>query len=331
MARLSFENERMGETMGERVDFPKNYEIYVKKAVRKMQEGNTKEACRWFEEAYKIRQETSLNAMYTAALYEIGKFEEAKEIADDKKEAYESHDYLSSLYIQILTKTHRFLEAEHLIQKKRNQSDDTLKEQWEMLDVSLDQERIRFEKQQKLQDQKLMKEVASLENQSFAHQTAVLKKMQDFSKSSYSAAAKEILSNPSINEIVKTTILEELIQKNDKDRFELSWFDKKRSIVPSELRSLEEHLAVKTIRKELDEKISQQDPILFQTMEQETNLQFLLIFPYIEEVITDPESWLKLCLDQYEGRDISQQEDPKMKKMSCWLERINREINQLMN
>lgn len=320
--------------MGERIDFPGNYEVYLKKAVHKFQEGNVVEACHFFKEAYAIHQEASVNAMYVSALYQLEDYETAKEIADDKKNLYENDESLYSLYTTILIKNHLFVEAERIIQKKMAQQKPiaSTKDIWIATKNLLEQEKNKQKQEKKKHNQELLKAVMAMGDKPFEYQATLVKEMQEMDKEWFMLGARSILRNPFINEIVKSTVLEILIDHRVEEEFELYWFSQRRFITPTQMTSLEEEKTVKYIIEVLKEKFEDDNPSLHQALLQEMNLYFLLLHPYIEEVITNPDKWLLLSLGRYEIQFVNKgEEDKESQKMNVWMNRLNTEIENMMS
>lgn len=320
--------------MGERIDFPNNYELYLKKAVKMFQVGNLEEACRFFKEAYAIRQEPSVNAMYVSALYQLEDYETAKEIADDKKELYENEESLYSLYTTLLIKNQLFVEAERIIQKKTAQHNlsTSTKEMWKATKIALEHEKNKQQQEKKKHNQELLKEILAMGDKSFEHQAALVKDMKEMDKEWYALGARSILRNPFVNEIVKSTVLEILIDHQVDEEFELYWFEQRRLVTPAKLTSLEDERVVEAVIEGLKEKFEDDNPSLYHALLQEMNLYFLLLHPYIEEVITDADEWISLSFRRYDIESKNESEDDKeIQKMADWINRLNLEIEQMLS
>lgn len=320
--------------MGERIDFPGNYELYLKKAVHMFQEGNVIEACQLFKEAYAIHQEPSVNAMYVSALYQLGDYKNAKEIADDKKKLYENDESLYSLYTTILIKNHLFVEAERIIQKKMGQQNQaaSTEEIWKATKNALEYEKNKQKQEKKKYNQELLKEVLAMGDKSFEHQASLVKEMNEMDKDWYALGARSILRNPFVNEIVKSTVLEILIDQQVDEEFELYWFSQRRFVNPAQTTSLEDEKVVKHILERLKEKFEDENPSLYQALLQEMNLYFLFLHPYLEEVITDADKWISVSFRRYDTQfAIDMENDRESQKMEVWMNRLNTEIENMMS
>ncbi|WP_035052626.1 hypothetical protein [Carnobacterium pleistocenium] len=315
--------------MGETVPFPKNYEWYRKEAMECFLTGRMEEAVPFFEEAYRLEQDELLNTNYTTALYQIGDYQKAKEIADDKYSFYEKEESLAIFYTAILIKCHLFLQAEQvlLLRKKKYVSKDTAEENWIAVQEMLEEEqtKIAFEKQKKIQY--LIKESYSLGNKSFAEQSAIMKELEEIPLEPFIEAVKPILSNPFVNGIIKATAIERLAVEHVAGCFDIYWMKEKRTIQPTILTSIENHKIVQKVMSLLSERVEQNDPSLYQAMVQEASLHFFMLYPFIDEVITSPLKWVELYQKRYDNfYQVNSESNSDTKKMEEWMHKIDQEL-----
>lgn len=318
--------------MGETVPFPKNYEWYKKEAMECFLSGRMEEAIPFFEEAYRLEQDELLNTNYTTALYQIGEYQKAKEIADDKYSFYEKEESLATFYTAILIKCHLFLQAKQslLFRKKKFPLTDTAEENWEAVQKLLEeeQEKIELEKQKKIQY--LLKQAYSLGSKSFTEQSAIMKELEEIPLEPFIEAAKPILLNPYVNGIIKATVIERLAVEKVEETFEVNWMKEKRSIQPVTLTSIKNHVIVQEVLSLLSERVEQSNPSLYQVMLQEVSLHFFMLYPFIDEVVTSPISWVKLYQNRYD--DFYQEKvesNSESKEMEAWMKKIEQELMNL--
>lgn len=317
--------------MGEKIDFPKNYAMFLKKAMQQFQAGNIEEACAYFNSAYSIKKEPMVNTMYVSALYQLGDYQKAKEIADDNKELYQQDENLSGFYASLLIKNHLFVEAERIIQKHLRQEEaQEVNPVWETAQLELEKERNKVNKEKEARQQELVKDILAMGGKSFEYQSSLVKQMGELPTELYTFSAKNILSNPFVNEIVKSTVLEGLIYQQSQEEYVLFWFNEQRVVIPAQVTSIEENATVKQLTALLSEQLEDVNPTLYQMLLQEINLQFLLLHPYIDEVITDAESWLNLCLKRYDLSTSIYIEETNSSVVSEWIDRLSREIEKMI-
>lgn len=318
--------------MGEKINFPKNYETFFKKGIQQFQAGNLEEACLYFKSAYAIKKEPLVNTMYVSALYQLGDYLQAKEIADDIKEHYQKDENLYGFYTSLLIKNQLFVEAERIIQKHLlHQENRAVNPVWETAQLELEKERNKVEKEKVARAQELVKNILAMGGKSFQYQSSLVKQMGDLEVGLYSLSAKSILGNPFVNEIIKSTVLEGLIQQNSHEKYELYWFKENRMVVPAHVTSIEENETVKQMLTLLRDQFEDTNPTLYQMLMQEINLQFLFLHPYIDEVVTDVTIWLDLCLKRYGVSEaIDMKEESEYQVMSEWIERLGQKVENMI-
>ncbi|SEK64683.1 hypothetical protein SAMN04488700_1987 [Carnobacterium iners] len=314
--------------MGEKIEFPKNYETYLKKAIDSFDLGNMKEAILFFEKAYAIKQELNINSFYVTALYQNGQYKKAKIIADKEINYYKSEDNLTLFYVTILIKGHFFIQAEKIVKEKLSQTNDSdLKWHSQLESIEKEKEQVRIQNEKK--NETITKNIFSMGNQSFEKQTHTLKEAKELPLPQFIKAASSLLSNPYVNSIVKTTTIEYLIDRKVENAIILEWFGEQRVIKPIEMLPIAKTRAVQEIELILKETIENSDPILFEVISQEVNLHFMILYPFIDEVIKSPSEWVTLYLKRYnqlhEGSK-DEKESVAQKKIEKWMYRLNEEI-----
>lgn len=317
--------------MGETVPFPKNYEWYKKEAMECFLSGRMEDSIPFFEEAYRLEQEELLNTNYTTALYQIGEYEKAKEIADDKYSFYESEESLALFYTAILIKCHLFLQAEQalLLRKKKYPLTDTSEANWTAVQSLLEEEqaKIELEKQQRIQY--LLKEAYSLGDKSFAKQSAIMKELEEIPLELFVEAVRPILLNPYVNGIVKATAIERLAVEKVEGPFDIYWMKEKRSIQPFTLTSIKKHKIVQEVMFLLSERIEHTNPSLYQAMVQEVSLHFFMLYPFIEEIVTSPTEWVGLYQKRYGESNQLEETEYETNEMNRWMQKIEQELMDL--
>lgn len=314
--------------MGEKIEFPKNYETYINKGLEFFELGNMEEATMYFEEAYAIKQEPRINSFYATALYQKGEYKKAKTIADKEIDYYTSEDNLTLFYVSILIKGHYFIQAEKIVKDKLSQTNEN-DFKWHSQFERLEKERALVQIQNEKHYETIMKNVFSMGNQSFEKQAEIIKNAKDLPLPRFVKAATSLLSNPYVNGIVKTTVIEFLMEKNIENTFNLEWFNEQRIIKPIDMLLITETKAVQAVEHILKETIENNDPVLFQAIVQEANLHFMLLYPFIDEVIVSPKEWVVLYLkryDQFHEFKTEKTASIELEMMEKWMQRLNDEI-----
>lgn len=319
--------------MGEKIIFPKNYEQYVKKAVAAFQLGRMEESLPYFKEAYQLKQEEKINTFYATALYQVGRYQEAKEVVEDQLAFYEKENQLYAFYVSILIRSHHFLQAEAIIKKQlMRKGNDSEKVTWQsLLGFSKEEQKNKqVSQEKKLAD--IGKRVLSMMDKSYQEQSDLMKEMDTIPFHNYLKLAKLLVQNPFVNGLIKATIIERLVSERLDESIEINWFGQNRSFRPNETTTIEENETVRQVKRLLEEKIGLNDPALFASIGQEAQLHFIFLYPFIEEVITSSETWVELYRQQYELDYIGQTEKlPYFDDLKLWQNRLNELILELMS
>lgn len=98
--------------MGEKIEFPNNYSMYLKNAEIQLKKNEPIKALHYIELAYAINKELNINAFYVSVLVQLERYEEALEIFEDFKEINIKKIEHLSLYVHLLIKNQRFIQAE---------------------------------------------------------------------------------------------------------------------------------------------------------------------------------------------------------------------------
>lgn len=316
--------------MGEKITFPKNYELYLKQAMKYFNSGKMREATEYFKSAYSLKQDRKLNTFYVTALYQIGEYTEAKKIAEDKIDFYKSEERLYTFYTSILIKCHYFIQADSIIKKKLKETNNTQSQElWKTLELDSENEKKKVRQDEEKKNSAILKNALSMSNQPFEQQLHYMKDAEQLPMSLFIKAARSLLSNPYVNEIVKTSCLERLVLEKVEESFSFGWFGEQREVIPSGILPLKKMRVVQKVSEGLTE-IENDNPTLYQSVVQEASIHFILLYPYIDEVIVSPSIWIALYLKRYDP-DFEEslfESSEEAQKMEDWMDRLNDQIQE---
>lgn len=140
----------------------------------------------------------------------------------------------------------------------------------------------------------------------------------------YLMGAKFLLRDPFTNAFVRSNIIYLLQQLQVKEAVKYLWLDDKEySVVPADLGSLEHDPSLNSAQQALKKRLADSDPVKYLAMTNQLNLQGMLLYPRIGEVITDPTGWVAILLGD------SQADDPAAQAMADWQKKLNKELKLL--
>lgn len=314
--------------VGEKIEFPKNYELYLKQAMEQFNAGNMQEAAYYFKDAYSIEQDKTINTFYVTALYQIGDYRKAKEIADTQFAFYQSEERLYAFYTSVLIKAHFFDQATLIIKKElaKMKNLDSIAV-WQALSEMNANEKAEDKLRKAKRHQEILENAFSMGNQPFEKQAQTIKEIETLPLDLFIKAAKTLLANPFVNGIAKASVIEHLILHQIDEPFTIDWFTEQRTVVPINLTMLTRNKTVQNVEDLLKEEIENDDPVLYQAIHQEANLHFMLLHPFVDEVIASPSYWIDLYRERYEPDYQAKAVDSTTHLlMKEWMEKLNVEI-----
>lgn len=186
----------------------------------------------------------------------------------------------------------------------------------------------------RLQEEKkhkhLLKQSFSIGDKSYSEQADLMQTLEQVPLEIYLQAAKIMLVNPFVNGLIKATLIEGLIANECSEVIKINWFDQDRQIIPTQLKPLAENQTVETVKKIIEEQVAIHNPSLFQLINEEFNLHVILLYPFIEEVITLPSIWVKLYQQKYDMETSTIiEESEEQKNMATWMDRLNQQLLEL--
>lgn len=314
--------------MGEKIIFPKNYEHYVKKAMTAFQDGKMEEALPFFREAYQLKQEEKVNTFYVTALYQTGRYQEAKQIAEDKLAFYEKEEQLYAFYTSILIRGYYFLQAEAIIKKQLGRKDNQVdRVTWQSLMGFSKEEQQNMQLKEEKRVKEIMKRATTISDKSYHEQSILLNELESVPTKVYLKVARLLLMNPYVSGLIKTSLLERLVNEQVNEALVISWFEEERTINPAKLLPIKQNKAVKEVTALLEEQLAMDNPSLFEVVIQEAHVHFILLYPFIEEVIKVPSVWVHLYRKNYDQNYQKQHENQTEEVVAFeWMTRLNQEL-----
>lgn len=284
--------------MGDRIEFPDQYDINMKKGLAAVEAGQWEEAEELIGRAYQLRPTAESNYLYFTVLTERGYFEEAVQLAEDMLTYYSGDDALYSLYIEAVIKSGQFLKAESLLLDEIKRSGQEAGERWQRQLDDLNQIRREAALGKEKQDRALERRLYSLAEYTPLEQLDILKEAGSLPQKTSTKAYYSLLVNPFVSQIAKTFCLLALLEEGEKATAHLMWFGEDKEVDLSCLQPFEKHPRVVELHNLLQEKLYKA-PQQMEMIHQELNFHLMQLYPFIEEVIQDSCFWLELYIDRY--------------------------------
>ena len=312
--------------MGDKIEFPFNDRMYFERAVEYIEKNNFEEALECIEKVYVNDKGTAVNHLYTLILYTLERYDEALEIANEQKDFYISQEKHATLYTMLLIKNQLFLEAEVLIQEHITELHSFYYSEWQSLEreLNLERELVNFEIEMKKQATK--KELIELDTYSPSKQTEIIQKARDLELQDLQQRASSVFTSPYISGMTQRAFLELLVEKQDPNKYLFPWFNQQKEVIPKEIHSFDQVEIVKKIDDLLSRKLHKY-PSLFDVVKMEMVNDLLLLYPFIEDVVTDMDYWVDCYIEHFDFSDqlkidTTTQIDEQI-EMKSWINRLH--------
>jgi hypothetical protein len=272
--------------------FPSNYERFIELGHKAVKENNLLEALNFFEKAYTMVPDFSLNYYIVTLHIKLGDHERALEVATEMKEQYYSHWDYRELYIQILIKNNKFTQAHSIINEQ------ILSEQEEdMNKFSFLRKKFRYVKLMHQQfepkdNKEVRAELLRLGEYDYCEQFSIVKKAVQLPQEEFIDIGKNILLNNELHNLVRSWILEEFSSYHYQGTLEYLWWDQQKyAIIPATIGNPLDGAAYQRIRLFLEKELLNEDLFLLVEILEELRLHFALLYPMADQVIKNPILW----------------------------------------
>lgn len=311
--------------MADKIEFPLNDEIYLKRAKECMESEKYQQA---LEIIKKINHESlEVNYLHSLILFGLEEFEEALEVQKRYKHIYIKDEKYALTYVMLLIKNQLFVEAEALIIENMKNEFSPLYSEWHLLETELNVAREHYNQEVEMKKEEVMHGLQNLENLSSSQQIKLIEQARIIELYDLQLIAQEVLTSFHLSPLNQRAFLELLIEKKDNQKYSFYWFNEMRDIVPKELTRFQNTLTVEFIIDSLSTKLDKQ-PQYIESIYIEIINDLLLLFPFIEEVIIEPEYWVDLYLKQFDYlHDLGINDAPmteSRKTMKDWFSKLNK-------
>lgn len=312
--------------VGDKIDFPFNNQMYLAQATACIEKNDFEQALIYIEKIYATEKTYAINYFYASILFSLERYEEALEIADEYKESYLKSDEYILIYTLLLIKNHQFLEAEAIIQKKKDNPLLFHEQEWQNIQQELEHERKSFQIDLDLKRKEIKNKLLQMDHFSLMEQVQLIEASQILELEDLQEVADQLLNHPYIPGQIQRGFLEILIKKGDEKHYPFSWFNQMKTICPKDLKTFNELPILQEIESILEDKL-QKNPSLFQVIKTEIINDLLMIYPFVEETITDTSYWVDLYIAYFGDLSSSDIEkspiNSEQESLKQWFHQLN--------
>ena len=171
-----------------------------------------------------------------------------------------------------------------------------------------------------MKKEKTKKQLAEISHFSMLEQAEIIEDAKELELKDLQVVATLIFANPFVSGQTQRSFLEVLVEKKDDTIYQFPWFNQQVQIKPRDLHVFSEVNVVKNIDQLLEEKLAKY-PSLLEIIKVEVINDLLLLYPFIDETITDLDYWIDYYIKQFDyaeefNKDVTPhtKEESKMKK-----------------
>ncbi|SFB88879.1 hypothetical protein SAMN04488102_101280 [Alkalibacterium subtropicum] len=315
--------------MGEQIEFPKNFNMYMSQVMEHLRQGSVVEAIDFMKKAYTIEDEDSLNVLLVSSLLQAGEYKEALQFADEKKRFYTSDEKRLLIYVEVLLENNQILQAEKHIKNKLKSQAAKYTDSWDRLDSQLTEIKKVQEDNKRKEEESIVRQLYSLASLNTLEQFAAMKGLYTLPNDRLKQLAPQLLVNPYVHPLVRATLFSLLAEREVDGTYQYLWFDKIKDVKPKDTLPVEQNPTGKLLADELDDRLFQ-NPSLYQLAKNEVDTLLLMLYPFEDKVIIPGEekAWLSSILMTIDPTFEAgkRKENEKFGHILRWVEKIHSEL-----
>ena len=282
------------------IEFPLNFERYLALGQEALAEAQFAEAQFNFEKAYNLLPDFAANSGLVESLVNQSKFPEALAVAREMKATYVNGNAgLFKVYVRLLLGNGEFIQSRKLVALKELAA----AERRDLLQEIEQRERI-FQLYQMQELQALLQPEQLLEQPNFFQQSELLKNWQRLPLKQYRQVVQQVLEKGQLSLLLSNSLLEDLVilgvtgsvesqtLKGTLQRFELK-----------NLPLITTQKSYATTMAALAQQVSAEQEELKRHLAEELRLQLTLLYPLADEIIDEPDFWVRVFLAGYLGEE----------------------------
>ena len=306
--------------MGEMLEFPANENRLLYLGKKSSEQGDDLKAIQYFNDSYETSQSLEVNYLLVKALINVGRLETAYIYMKEYEDDYREQSELQPLYFDILLKRKQFLvlekwlltfdRAPHLSEEFKQTLNQTQK-YWTLVD--------------KTDYTNRLLRIKSIEKVSFIKQKALLQEMNYLTKLDFFKLSSEIfLISKNISPLIRSQIIDELVQlKYEGTVSILDVFGQLHHHAKlNEMNRLMPSVKNNSLYKDLSEYMENNQPSQETLVLNIVKTHLGMMYPYIDDIVTDVKSWNKAYLTYFGFDIIDNQEVNKINQQIQLLDRI---------
>lgn len=330
------------------VEFPKNKQIYLKRAVDAYQEMNFDDALKYIEQLPVDQLDFYHRFLYASILFQMKKVDKAYDVVKDYEKQFLRKEESAILYVQILLHNRQFFRAQVIIQRFVRKSAQ-LNSPWTAIDeycqammnfYNESMSHVRYSSEYETLIQKL----DNSEHLTIAEQIELVTYLSETEDIHHHGAIRQVLLSLQINPLLQRGLLDTMVDQQSMTNISILWFDQIKDINLKKLTPFADQLLLNNVMQAADDLLLNENPTLNEMLADQLHLQLLLLYPFQERVITDSKFWVLENLSRLSAmipvqlHELAEFEKKKEEGLTCeeqrmshWLTRVIDSIDQFFN
>jgi len=268
-----------------------------------------------FERLYQDQQTAEVNQYLVASLYHDQQYAAAEQVAAEQDGIYLQSAQTFQLRLDVALKNQQFIFAREFCELAAAQD-------WRAGGLAqIAAAEAASQAELGTTQRVIAKQFYHLGDVSFAEQRQRLERARQLPLAQFMQGVQYLLVDPFLHPLMRATLLEELLRLRTTQPVQLHWLDDQvYTIQTKDLRPVNASQAAGKIHPFLQDELGQSDPLLAANVQQVVTLQLMMLYPFIDKVVTQPVLWVRILAGLPLPAEASSTE---LNRISDWQERLN--------
>lgn len=279
------------------IEFPGNYEYYLKKGQEALKEHHLAEGVSQLENAYQLEQDPVVNWLIATTAFELGDYSKSLSYIEELPNFYSEEESRVELFLQNLLMKKNFLDARKLlwkIQKQGKINEDKIQRLTDFLEM---QEKFYQQTQQSL-IQGIKRELSELPKYPAIYQLQKAQRVKELPQADLFDVSKALLIDSEVSPLVRNFLFEELAKVGIQEAVSILTIDGNiHHLYPNEAGTSNTLVLTSNIIKQLAAILENQDPILLENLQEEVKVEMALLYP-LQQFYKDSKFWVNSYLSE---------------------------------
>lgn len=178
---------------------------------------------------------------------------------------------------------------------------------------------------------RLSQRVLTIVTSPLSQQLEVVTRLHQLDLPDYLEQAKILVLHPYLHPLIKAGVMDDLVKLRLTEVVPLSFYGEMKTVVPNELPIIANLQSLNALQQQLSS-LQSQVGHNYEALSGELNLYAAMLYPFTDQIITDPSFWLKMIMAKfgYKNTGKTLEKDLKAVKVNKWLSKFE-ELLSLFN